>query len=123
MKQFVPFILAALMALPAFAQDKAAAPAAAAAAPVAAPVLPPINVAKHSCVKPAALNAKSDNDAKTKFNTDIKVYRECLQAYAGEMQRTSQAHIAAGNTAINEFNTFVNEMKEITTPPADAAKK
>jgi hypothetical protein len=84
-------------------------PPSAPAAPAAA-----VNVPKHTCVKPAALTKTSNNEAKLQFNKDIKTYRECLDAYSTEMRRTAEAHISAGNTAIDEYNAFVNAMRDVT---------
>ena len=110
--------VATCVALPAVAQDKApaSAPAAIAPAPVAAPVpsAAPINVPKHSCVKPEVAGKPKTNDELKVLNANLATYRECLTAYSTEMRRYADAHIEAGNVSVEEYNEFIKVVREKT---------
>jgi hypothetical protein len=110
------------------AQDKKAdAPAAPAATPAApavpaatAEAKPPVNTPKHSCTQPPDPGRlTSDNQAK-QFRKDMDVYRECLSAYASDMRRIAEAHVGAGNAAVEEFNTYA---KAVTDKQAERNKE
>jgi hypothetical protein len=65
------------------------------------------NVPKHKCERPD-MPAKFENDAQQQaFVKQMDGYRDCLMAYRNEMNKLAQAHIAAANGAIDEFNAFV----------------
>jgi len=88
-------------------------PPAPAAAPPAAPISAPVAdksaevIPKHKCARPD-LPAKFENDAQQRaFVKQMDGYRDCLMAYRNEMNKLAQAHIAAANGAIDEFNAFV----------------
>jgi hypothetical protein len=110
--------IATCAAVPAIAQDKAPtpAPAAAAPAPVAAPApsAAPINVPKHSCVKPEVAGKPKTNDELKVLNANLATYRECLTAYSTEMRRYADAHIEAGNVSVEEYNEFIKVVREKT---------
>ena len=110
----------------ALAQDKAA-PAAAAAAPAAAsatPDLPAIpadvlaKVEKHTCVTPVEPGKLSTNSAQKAFRNDLDTYRDCLIKYGETRQIVARAHIASANSAIAEYNDYVEKVKR----DRDAAK-
>ncbi len=108
------------VAAPAFAQDSKPAPAAIpapAVAPVSAPAAPalkPINVPKHSCVKPEVAGKPKTNDELKELNAALATYRDCLTAYSTEMRRAADAHIEAGNVSVEEYNEFIKVVKEKT---------
>jgi hypothetical protein len=107
------------------AQDKKAdAPATTPAAPASpaptAEAKPPVNTPKHSCTQPPDPGRlTSDNQAK-QFRKDMDVYRECLSAYASDMRRIAEAHVGAGNAAVEEFNTYA---KAVTDKQAERNKE
>jgi hypothetical protein len=89
---------------PAAAPAATPAPAAEAKAPVATP--------KHSCAQPADPGRlTSDNQAK-QFRKDMDTYRECLSSYATDMRRIAEAHVGAGNAAVEEFNTYAKSVTD-----------
>ena len=104
------------VAAPAFAQDSKPAPAATPAPAVApsAPALKPINVPKHSCVKPEVAGKPKTNDELKELNAALATYRDCLTAYSTEMRRAADAHIEAGNVSVEEYNDFIKVVKEKT---------
>lgn len=103
------------MPAPAVTSAPTPAPAApAAAAPVAAPAAAPINVPKHSCVKPEVAGKPKTNDELKVLNANLATYRDCLTAYSSEMRRYADAHIEAGNVSVEEYNEFIKVVREKT---------
>lgn len=102
------------VAAPAFAQDSKPAPAVAPVAAPAAPALKPINVPKHSCVKPEVAGKPKTNDELKELNAALATYRDCLTAYSTEMRRAADAHIEAGNVSVEEYNAFIKVVMEKT---------
>jgi hypothetical protein len=75
-------------------------------APVAMPKVPP-----HNCVKPELLSSfASQNQIKT-FNRTYKAYGECINKYIDGTKALADAAVAAGNSAIDEFNKLAGEIK------------
>jgi hypothetical protein len=100
--------------------DAPATPAAPAATPAPAEAKPPVATPKHACTQPPDPGRlTSDNQAK-QFRKDMDVYRECLSAYATDMRRIAEAHVAAGNAAVEEFNTYA---KAVTDKQAERNKE
>ncbi len=113
-----------LSALSTFAQDKKAdtptsAPASAPTA-AAAPAAAPINTPKHGCMAPPDPGRLKNEAAAQQLRKDMDVYRTCLSTYATEMRRTAEAHVAAGNAAIDEFNVYA---KGVTEKQAEREKE
>ena len=109
----------------AVAQDKTAPAAAAApAAASTAPDLPAIpadvlaKVEKHTCVTPVEPGKLSTNSAQKAFRNDLDTYRDCLIKYGETRQIVARAHIASANSAIAEYNDYVEKVKR----DRDAAK-
>jgi hypothetical protein len=89
------------------AQDKKAdAPAATAEAKQA------VNTPKHTCAQPNDPGRLTSEGMAQQFRKDMEVYRECLSAYATDMRRVAEAHVAAGNAAVEEFNTYAKGVTE-----------
>ena len=102
----------------------AAAPATTSAATTAAaPAAAPVNTPKHTCVQPADPGVLKSEVMAQKLRTDMDVYRTCLSSYAAEMRRTAEAHVAAGNAAIDEFNVYAKGVTEKQAERAKAAEK
>ena len=112
-------------AIPRPAAPAPATPAAAPAAPVAvtpaatpavtpAAAVTPINVPKHSCVKPEVAGKPKTNDELKVLNANLATYRDCLTAYSSEMRRYADAHIEAGNVSVKEYNEFIKVVREKT---------
>ena len=93
---------AALMAIGAFAQQPAPDPA--------APGTSAITVAPPNCAKPEFPGPFSDQRRFERFNKDSKNYADCIKKYIAETKAVSDANIAAGNSAIKEFNDFIAEV-------------
>lgn len=84
-------------------------PAQTAKAPVAVGEDKPatVSVPKHKCERPE-MPTKFETEAQQQaFVKQMDGYRDCLMAYRNEMNKLAQAHIAAANGAIDEFNAFV----------------
>jgi hypothetical protein len=75
--------------------------------PVAMPSVPP-----HNCVKPELLNSLASNLQIRQFNNSYKIYAECIKKYIDDTKVLSEAAIAAGNKAVEEFNAFSAEIKK-----------
>jgi hypothetical protein len=91
--------LIAAAAIPAFAADEAA------TKPAAAPV-------KHSCEQPEFPGRLADQAKFDRFNKKYKAYGECMRKFIDEQAAISNAAAAAGNAAINEYNSFVKSVNE-----------
>jgi hypothetical protein len=100
--------------------DAPATPVAPTATPASAEAKPPVATPKHACTQPPDPGRlTSDNQAK-QFRKDMDVYRECLSAYATDMRRIAEAHVGAGNAAVEEFNTYA---KAVTDKQAERNKE
>jgi len=93
---------ASLIAISAFAQQPAP--------ESAATGTPAITVAPPTCVKPEFPGPFSDQRRFERFNKDSKNYADCIKKYIAETKAVSDANIAAGNSAIKEFNDFIAEV-------------
>jgi hypothetical protein len=91
---------------PALAQDQPP--------PVAMPAVPP-----HNCVKPEMISSLSSQNQIRTFNRNYKAYAECIKKYTGDAKSLSDAALAAGNKAVDEFNAISAEIKALN----DAAPK
>lgn len=95
------------------AQTTNAAPAAPATA--AAPAF------KHSCVKAEWPGRVATQTASKRFDTEHKAYSDCIRAFVAEQSKLNQeavakanAHVAAGNAAIAEFNDYIKDLNRQT---------
>lgn len=95
----------------ALAQDAASTPAAAAAAPAI----------KHTCVKAEWPGRVATTTASKRFDAEHKAYSDCIRAFVAEQSKLNQeavakanAHVAAGNAAIAEFNDYIKELNKAT---------
>ena len=82
---------------------------------------PAVDVPKPKCEPkpeyPGRLAMQSDL-RRNAFNRELKAYRECMLAYVDQHKAEQQAHLAAANAAIGEYN---ETMKKIAADQ-DAAK-
>jgi hypothetical protein len=76
------------------------------------PAEPTEVVAPAPCKKPMI---KSNNIRKADDNSEAELafdtYSECVKAYADLQSRDSQAHVQAGNKAIEDYNKVVQQKK------------
>jgi hypothetical protein len=79
------------------------------AAPVTMPAIP-----SHNCVKPEFPGNLGSNTKITAFNKAYTAYGECIKKYIADTKAMANAAIDAGNTAVEEFNKFVAEIKAET---------
>lgn len=94
----------------ALAQD-----AASNAAPAAVPAI------KHTCVKAEWPGRVATNTASKRFDAEHKAYSDCIRAFVAEQSKLNQeavaranAHVAAGNAAIAEFNEYIKDLNRQT---------
>jgi len=90
----------ACAALPALAQT-----------PPASTTMP--SVPASTCVKPeypGRLALTVDSKVKA-FNRDYNAYRDCTNKYVEGTKKLANDAIAAGNTAVDDFNKFAEEVK------------
>lgn len=87
----------------------------AASTPAAAPAF------KHNCVKAEWPGRVATNTASKRFDTEHKAYSDCIRAFVAEQSKLNQeavakanAHVAAGNAAIAEFNDYIKELNKAT---------
>ncbi len=108
-------VVAALLSLAAFAlnaQESKPTPASASAATAAAEKASTASVPKHGCPRPDLPGRFDSDDQQKQFVKKMDGYRDCLMAYRNDMTKLAQAHIAAANAAIEEFNAFVGELNK-----------
>ena len=74
--------------------------------PVTMPAVP-----QHNCVKPEPVNSLSSQNQIRTFNRTYKAYGECIKKYADDAKALSEAALAAGNKAVEEFNKLSAEIK------------
>lgn len=60
---------------------------------------------------PGRLAMQVDSRRKV-FERDLKTFKECMQAYIDERKTASNAHAAAGNAAIEEYNGIMKKINE-----------
>ncbi len=93
----------ALAPLAALADDPAA----------AAPTVPPPN-----CTKPDLGGATMTRDTGVhNAQAEAQGYLDCLKAYATQEKAIAQAHGAAANKSINDYNDFVKEVNDYQNKP------
>jgi len=46
------------------------------------------------------------------FDREVSKYTECIKAYVAERKASSEAHMAAGNAAIDEYNAAIKKIKD-----------
>ena len=62
---------------------------------------------KHSCVKPDHPGELASETRMKGFQKEVNDFRDCVNKFAQEQRSQAEAHTAAGNKAIEEFNAFV----------------
>ena len=81
-----------------------------AAAQSSAPVATPAPA--HNCVRPEEPGKLATSSQFKAFNSDVKTYRECLQAFVKAQAALVKRHEEIGNDAVKEYNDFVTEMNK-----------
>jgi hypothetical protein len=89
---------------PAPAVPKAPAPAPKAAATLVA--IPPA-----TCVKPEFPGKLASTTRINAFNKEVAAYGECVKKYVEEARNIANAATAAGNSAVEEYNAYTNDLK------------
>ncbi|HWY25367.1 MAG TPA: hypothetical protein VNX47_10635 [Nevskia sp.] len=106
--------------LPLAAFALALAPLAALADTAAAPAatVPAVTVPPPDCKKPDLGGVKMTRDVGVHdVQADVQAYLECLKAYATQEKNIAQAHGAAANQTINQYNDFVKEFNDYQNQP------
>jgi hypothetical protein len=87
-----------------------------------APAAPPVDVPKPKCDNkpeyPGKLAMQSDL-RRNSFKREIDAYKACMLGYVEEQKARQQAHLAAANAAIQEYN---DTMKKIAAEQEAAQK-
>jgi hypothetical protein len=84
---------------------------------VAQPSLPvDAGLAKHGCAKPPLpRGAQKMQDAEVlKFVAQLDVYTTCIQTFSRDQQAIAAKHAKAAETAVNEYNEFVEAAERAT---------
>lgn len=106
-----PFLFTSVAALAlcapcAFAQTPAPANPAPQPSAAAAARVPP-----HNCVKPEYPGTLASNSRVITFNKEVTAYGECIKKYIGEVKDIALAATTAGNSAIDEYNAYMTDLK------------
>jgi len=75
-------------------------------APVTMPTIP-----AHNCGKPELPGANATQATMRKFNDTYKAYSECIRKYVEGAKTLADAALAAGNSAVVEYNKLTEEIK------------
>jgi hypothetical protein len=46
------------------------------------------------------------------FDREVAKYTECMKAYVADRKASSEAHMAAGNAAIDDYNATIKKIKD-----------
>ena len=68
-------------------------------------------IAPHTCVKPEYPGRLASETRMKSFNREFKTYGDCIKKYVDENKTIADAATAAGNRAVDEYNTYANELK------------
>ncbi len=75
---------------------------------------PASDIAPHKCGAkpeyPGRLVLQSETRRRA-FTREVKDYTECMKAYVEERKKAADANMAAGNVAIEEFNSAMKKIK------------
>ena len=75
----------------------------------------PSDVPPHNCGAkpeyPGRLVMTSDMRRRN-FDREVHKYTECIKAYVADRKASSEAHTAAGNAAIDEYNAAIKKLKD-----------
>jgi len=63
---------------------------------------------KLSCAKPLKPSSLDSNRAINKYSTDSRNYKACIDDFIREHKEQREKHTAAINSAIGEWNSYVN---------------
>ncbi|MGH8714519.1 MAG: hypothetical protein ACREYB_10985 [Casimicrobiaceae bacterium] len=85
-----------------------AAPAGAAAQKTAGTV---VAIPPHTCVRPEFPGKLASSARINTFNKDVTGYGDCIKKYIEEVRNIAIAATAAGNSAIDEYNAYTNDLK------------
>ena len=94
-----PIALLAAAALPALARAPSTA--------TAMPAIPSPN-----CVAPAYPGRDASKSRVDVFNSDYKVYGDCMKKYVDDTNRWVKAAADAANKAIDEYNKYTEDLKK-----------
>ena len=88
----------------------------------AAGAQPPADIPQMKCEPKPVLPGQrmmEDPGTRRRFEREMKTYGECVKAYVGERQaaakslnEAAQAHAAAGNAAVVDYNAFVKQQND-----------
>ena len=99
------------LSIAAFALASSLARAQAPAPPAPAPAASPVAIPPHTCVKPEFPGRLASTSHINEFNKQVNAYGACIRNYVNEVKAIANAATAAGNSAIDEYNTYSEEMK------------
>jgi hypothetical protein len=106
-----PVLFTSIAALALFAPCTSAqtpAPANPAPQPSAAAAM---KVPPHNCVKPEFPGTLASNSRITTFNKEVTAYGDCIKKYIGDVKDIALAATTAGNSAIDEYNAYMIDLK------------
>ncbi len=109
MKTILILLLSTLVCVSAFAQD-AKPTVASATAPVTTTSM--ALMPKHQCVSPEAPGRLASVNRQKSFNKEVDAYKNCLMQFREERNKIARTNVEAGNAAVEEFNSFIAEMKK-----------
>ena len=73
------------------------------------PVMADTFAPSHTCVQPVKPYKFNNNDEIAMFNDAVTAYKQCISAFADEQHQVADAHRAAADDAIDEWNAFLSD--------------
>lgn len=61
----------------------------------------------HSCTQPSKPRQFTSQAQVRRFETDVEMYRSCINLFVEEQREAAEANGQAADTAIHEWNHFV----------------
>jgi hypothetical protein len=92
----------------------------------ATPATPAAPAFKHNCVKAEWPGRIATDNRRKMFDREYKEYADCIRAFVAEQSKANadavakaNAHVAAGNAAIAEYNDYIKELNKASGKEED----
>ncbi len=70
-----------------------------------------VAIPPHTCVKPEYPGKLASSNRINAFNREVTAYGDCVKKYVEEVRNIANAATAAGNSAVDEYNTYTTTLK------------
>lgn len=70
-----------------------------------------VTIPPATCAKPEWPGKLASSTRINAFNKEVTAYGDCVKKYVEEVKNIANAATAAGNSAVDEYNNYTNELK------------